>query len=864
MTLAAGTKVGAYEIVGPLGAGGMGEAYRARDPRLGREVAIKVLPEDFLEGEERKARFEREAKLLAALNHPNIAAVFTFEEIPGSASSSSLHILVMELVEGETLRQRLAQGALTVRKAVELGAQMARGLAAAHESGIVHRDFKPENVVLTADGRAKILDFGLAKQRSVEAEDDTKSPTMARATDPGTLLGTVGYMAPEQVRGLPADARSDIFAFGCVLFEMVTGRRAFKGDSAIETMNAILKEEPPEADLSSGRIPPDLDRLVRHCLEKNPAERFQSARDLAFDLDALGGTSVSGRALVPASSADRKRRLLPGAVVILLVGTAVAAYLAGRRADRAVGRSGVSYHPLTYTQQTIFNARFAPDGRTVVYSAARQGNTPDVFTARPEFPEGRPLGLHDVHLLAVSSRGDLALLTSARYLSHAVFQGTLARMPLEGGAPREVLENVREADWSPDGSSLAVIREISGKDRLEFPIGKILCETGGYLSDLRFSPRGDRIAFFEHPVKWDDRGLVAVVNLEGKKTVLADGYWGQEGLAWSSDGQEVLFSAANSPNAFHVVAVTLSGRRRTVLESAGSLTIHDVRADGRWLATRDDTLTAIPVLLPGEKAERDLAWLDGSDRPTLSGDGKALLFCEYGGDLGTNYATCLRRTDGSPVVRLGEGSAEDLSPDGKWALATVPVSPQQLMLYPTGAGESRRLDPGGIESYHSARFFSDGKSVLVSGHERGRASRCYVQGIADGKPRAVTPEGTTRGIPSPDGRMILVRASGSGLVLYPSAGGDGRAVPGTTPDDEPIRWSPDGSSILVFREGEIPLRVERLTLPGGRRSLVRTLAPADPTGVIGIGNPFLSSNEKSYAYRFTRTISHLFLVEGAQ
>jgi Tol biopolymer transport system component len=474
------------------------------------------------------------------------------------------------------------------------------------------------------------------------------------------------------------------------------------------------------------------------------------------------------------------------------------------------------------------------------------------------------MGLHDVHLLSISSRGDLALLTGARYLRHAVFQGTLARMPLEGGAPREVLENVREADWSPDGSSLAVIREIGGKDRLEFPIGKVLCETGGYLSDLRFSPRGDRIAFFEHPVKWDDRGLVDVVDLEGKKTALADGYWGQEGLAWSPDGQEVLFSAANAPNSYHVIAVTLSGHRRTALENAGSLTIHDVRADGRWLATRDDTLTTIPALLPGETAEKDLGWLDGSDRPMLSADGKTLLFSEYGGDLGTNYATCLRRTDGSPVVRLGEGSSEDLSPDGKWALATVPTSPQQLVLYPTGAGESRRLDPGGIESYDSARFFSDGKSVLVSGHEPGRAPRCYVQDLAGGKPRAVTPEGTTEGIPSPDARQILVRASGGGLVVYPSAGGEGRPVPGTTPDDEPIRWSLDGGSILVFREGEIPLRVERLTLPGGGRTLVRTLAPADLTGVIAIDSPFLSSNERSYAYSFTRTISHLFLVEGAR
>ena len=291
MSLVAGTKLGPYEILSPLGAGGMGEVYRAKDTRVDRTVAVKVLPEEFFEDEERRARFGREARTLASLNHPGIAHLYSFEEIPGSSPSSSRHLLVMELVEGESLRQRISEGALPVRKAVDLGAQMARGLAAAHENGIVHRDLKPENIVLTKDGRAKILDFGLAKQRTVTAGEDTKSPTLAKATDAGTLLGTVGYMAPEQVRGQPADARSDIFAFGCVLFEMLTGKRAFKGESAVETMNAILKEESPEPDVGGAKIPPDLDRLVRHCLEKNPAERFQSARDLAFDLESLAGIS---------------------------------------------------------------------------------------------------------------------------------------------------------------------------------------------------------------------------------------------------------------------------------------------------------------------------------------------------------------------------------------------------------------------------------------------------------------------------------------------------------------------------------------------------------------------------------------------
>ena len=862
--IAAGTKLGPYEILDKLGAGGMGEVYRAKDTRVDRTVAVKVLPEEFFEGEERRQRFEREAKLLASLNHPGIATLYSFEEIPGSSSSSvSRHLLVMELVEGETMRQRLSQGALPVRKAVDLGAQIARGLAAAHESGIVHRDLKPENIILTADGRAKILDFGLAKQRAIAAGDDTKSPTMAKATDAGTLLGTVGYMAPEQVRGQAADARSDIFAFGCVLLEMLTGKRAFKGDSAIETMNAILKEEPAEPDVSGAKIPSELDRLVRHCLEKNPAERFQSARDLAFDLDALAGSSATGRAL-STSSPRGGRRWAPAAGLALCALAVAASYAVGHvRGRRSIG-AVASFAQLTFRQEPIFKARLAPDGKTVVYSAAPSGNAPTIFSLRSDYPGASPRSLGAGQLLSISSRGDLAILTRSRYIGHSLFEGTLARMPLEGGAPREILDGVREADWSPDGAELAVIRDVGGKDRLEFPAGKILAETGGYFSDPRFSPRGDRIAFFEHPFKYDDRGQVAMVDLAGKKAVLSEGYWGEEGLAWSPAGDEVMFSAGNAYNNFRVYAVSTAGKRRVALESAGGLTIHDIRADGRWLTTRDDFFREMQVLAPGQSHERDLSWLDLSDPAALTGDGKTLLFMEESGSVGVNYAVCLRQTDGSPVVRLGEGAANDLSGDGRWALANVPTTPPQLMLYPTGAGEPRKLERGGLLSYESAQFFPDGKRVLACGPEDGKGVRCYVQDIAGGKPRPVTPEGTSQGFVSPDGRMILVKASGGALALYPVDGGEVRPVAGATPDDAVIRWSADGRSLLVSRRGEVPARIERLDVATGRREPVRTIGPTDLAGVLSVG-PFAFSNDgKSYAYACRRTSSHLFLVEGAR
>jgi len=837
----------------------MGEVYRAKDSRLGRDVAIKVLPSSFSADPDRLRRFEQEARAAGILNHPNITAVHDIGTHEGAP------YVVSELLEGETLRTALSGGKLSQRKAIDYALQIAHGLAAAHAKGIVHRDLKPENLFVLRDGRVKILDFGLAKLTHIEVEPGATSlPTATGGTEPGVVLGTLGYMSPEQVKGKPADARSDIFSFGAILYEMLSGKRAFHCDSAAETMSAILREEPPDLSVTNQSISPGLERIVRHAIEKNPEQRFHSAHDVAFALEALSGLSASGLQPAPAPSTGKKFRLLPAAVAVLLVLTAALAYFVGRRAANASRPGGASFQQLTFSQQSIFNARFAPDGRTIVYSAALKGNTPELFTVRPDFPEARSLGQRGAHLLSVSSRGELALLTGAHYMGHNVYQGTLARMPLEGGAPRDVLENVREADWSPDGASLAVIREIGGKDRLEFPVGKVLCETGGYVSDLRFSPRGDRIAFFEHPAKWDDRGGVAVVDLQGKKTVLADGFWGEEGLAWSSDGREVVFSAGNAYSAFSVLAVTLSGRRRTALESAGGLTIHDVRPDGRWLATRDDFLQGMPVLLAAQTTERDLSWLDLSDRPMLSADGKTIVFTEQSGSLGANYAVCLRRTDGSPVTRLGEGTPTDLSPDGKWALAIVPTSPQQLMLYPTGAGEARRLDRGGIESYGSAVFFPDGRSVLVCGHEPGHAPRCYVQEIVGGKPRAVTPEGTARGILSPDARQILVKASGGGLVLYPAGGGEGRPVPGTTPDEHAIRWSREGGSLLVSRESDVPLRIERIALPGGRRDSVRTVGPTDLGGVTSVSSPFFAEDEKSYAYVFSRTISHLFLVEGAR
>src|ERR1700687_1827926 len=303
MALPSGTNIGPYEILSPLGAGGMGEVYRAKDSRLGRDVALKILPESFSRDADRLRRFEQEARAVAALNHPNILAIHDIGEQGGSP------FLVSELLEGESLRAVLDRGALPQRKAIDWARQIAHGLAAAHEKGIVHRDLKPENIFVTKDGRVKILDFGLAKlTHQEEGGQATNVPTASAGTEPGVVLGTLAYMSPEQVKGKHADSRSDIFSFGAILYEMLSGQRAFHGDSAAETMSAILREDPPDLSVTNQSISPGLERIVRHCIEKNPEQRFHSAHDVAFALEALSGLAASGAPAAGAAATGRASR----------------------------------------------------------------------------------------------------------------------------------------------------------------------------------------------------------------------------------------------------------------------------------------------------------------------------------------------------------------------------------------------------------------------------------------------------------------------------------------------------------------------------------------------------------------------------
>src|SRR5271169_591038 len=577
MALTSGTKLGPYEIQSLLGAGGMGEVYRAHDSRLNRTVAIKVLPASFSADRDRLQRFAQEARAAAALNHPNILSIFDIGEEQGAP------YVVSELLEGETLRERLRNGALPIRRAVDYALQVARGLAAAHDKGIVHRDLKPENLFLTSDGRVKILDFGLAKLTRPEAHDGSgDAPTVQVATEAGVVMGTAGYMSPEQVRGKPADHRSDIFSFGTILYEMISGKRAFHGETAADTMSAILKEETPELSETARNVPPGLERIVRHCLEKHPVQRFQSAGDLAFDLEALTELSAASKsgaqASVQAAKTGASRRLLLAAAA----GVALAAAMLGL--GWWLGRGSASSPPAEYQQITfrtgsIGNARFTPDG-SVVYTATWEGGENQLYLARTDDTGSRELGLKNAELLSISKSGELAIRLNTVFYPGYARAGTLARVPLGGGTPREVLENVQDADWASSGESLAVVRFVPENQhwRLEYPIGKVVFDSINWISHPKISPDGKRIAFSDHENPGgDDEGSVAVVDMDGHEKKLASGWSSVQGVQWSPAGDEIWFTASDTGSAQNLRGVSLAGKLRTITNVPGGMWLQDLR-----------------------------------------------------------------------------------------------------------------------------------------------------------------------------------------------------------------------------------------------------------------------------------------------
>jgi serine/threonine protein kinase/dipeptidyl aminopeptidase/acylaminoacyl peptidase len=866
--LSPGSRLGPYEVRSALGRGGMGEVYRAHDARLHRDVALKVLPQSVSRNPDRLRRFELEARAAAALNHPNILAVFDIGNADGTP------YIVSELLEGETLREHVSRGPLPVRKALELAAQVARGLAAAHEKGIVHRDLKPENVFVTRDGAAKILDFGLVKLVGSVAESvtDVKRvgvPTVTpTATSPvtaaGLVLGTVGYMSPEQVRGLPADHRSDVFSLGAVLYEMLAGRRPFHGETPADTLTAILSAEPSEAPLFELHVPAPVVRIVARCLEKAVTARFQSAQDLAFALDALSGSNASAAAAPVGVTSPRTPRI---AIAMVLGFVAIAAgIVVGRLSAPSPVFPEPTFEPRTFEPQLVFNGRFMPDGRTVVFSAALEGNSPRLFVSRPEGATPLVFGPPATHLLSVSSKGELALLTAAVYITQRLFRGTLARMPIDG-APRAWQENVRDADWSPDGSTLAVVRDLGLADQVEYPLGTVLYRTQGYVSDVRVSPDGRRVAFLDHPARFDNRGSLKIVNGAGDVQTASREFGGTEGVAWTADGSAVMVGVSDSGfQGFAVRAFTSNGETVPRLSLAGAgLFMLDASRDGVRLVTRNDDVASMRARLPGESTEREFPWLGAISHAgaSLSRDGRLVLFGDESPSAGPNYAVQVRPTDGSLAVRLGDGQPAAFSPDASRVLATV-FSPQpHAVVYPVGPGEAIPLGLGPLELAAGRGWFPDGRRVVVCGNERSRPFRCYSQDLMGGVPQPLTPDNVDVSAISPDGTGLAVVVPGRAPALYDVRERALRPVSGTGPDDVVLAWSKDARSVFVQRRPSLPARVERVDLATGRRTIVSETSLPDRAGLMRLTISDVSKDGQSYVYTYWKRTSRLYVVKDA-
>ena len=875
MALTAGTKLGPHEIQSLIGSGGMGEVYRAHDSRLNRIVAIKILPTSYSADAERLQRFVQEARAAAALNHPNILSIFDIGEERGAP------YIVSELLEGQTLRERIRSGPLSSRKAIDYALQVARGLAAAHEKGIVHRDLKPENLFLTHDDRVKILDFGLAKLTRPETDGDADAATVQINTEPGQIMGTVGYMAPEQVRGKPADHRSDIFSFGSILYEMLSGQRAFRGESPADTMSAILKDEPAELSETARNVPPALERMVRHCLEKNPAQRFQSAGDLAFNLEALTDTSalgsVAGKAgaaaiaesgIAETATAQKKEtaprgklRKLAGALLL-----AAAMLGVGWWWGRGSGRAPLAeYQPVTFRAGSIGNARFTSDG-SIVYSASWDGGASQLYMGRTDDPGSRELGIKDAELLAISKSGELAVRLNSVSLGGWMQTGTLARIPMSGGTPREVLDNVEDADWAADGETMAVVRYVPENRhwRLEYPIGKILVDGANWISHPKISPDGKRIAFDDHQhAIGDDEGSVAAIDSDGKgkEKILSSGWTALQGILWSPTGNEIWFTSTRGGTATNPRAVTLSGKVRTITNVPEGMWLEDMRGGAVLIVTHHRSV-GIRGMSPGGKEERELGWLDYSVLDGLTLDGRKVLFEESGSGGGPNYTVFVRDSDGSPPVRIGEGMGLAISPDAKWVI-TQPANGGALRMVPTGAGEARQLTHDNV-NYQKARWLFGGKELLAIGVEPGHGARDYLITVSSGDSKAVTPEGVVGVIPGPDGRSTAVLGPDGKWGILPLDGGGLRPIPALDSNYHVTGWSPDGASVFAVPtlQHDRTGKVYRVNVMTGKMELSKTIGDGLPAGTVSMGGTYMPADGGAYAYRYQQTLSQVYVVRG--
>ena len=847
MPLQTGDRIGRYVIHSLIGVGGMGEVYKAHDPQLNRDVAIKMLTGDTADDAGLRQRFEVEARAASTINHPNIVAVYDFGEQYG------LLYIVWELVTGKTLRGIK----FSARQTAEFGAQIADGLAAAHAAGIVHRDLKPENILITDDGRAKVLDFGLAKRTGtafgVRGGDE---PTAHTQTQPGMMMGTIGYMSPEQIKSKDVDARSDIFSVGLVFYEMIAGHRAFQGDSAITVLNGILTQEPP--DLGPD-IPVALRQIISHCIEKNPDFRFQSARDLQFSLRSLTANTV-GASGVHLSLGEQetplyKRRGFLGAVAGGAMASA-GAFFGGRMLSSGVG-SHPTFLPLTSQRGFVSSARF--NGSGIAYSAGWRGAPQDIFTLSPNADgPATSAGLARAELFSVSSKGEFAVAANTRSeLAGPV--GSLARWSPGGGAPQTVADNVAAAEWDPKGVDLAVVRTTGNVRRLEYPSGKTLVETAGWIRRPRFSPDGQSIAFIESSVD-DQMSRVSLVDLAGKRTELATGA-SITGLAWPAGGKEVWFSSSTLGPAGMIEAASTAGvaKARVVHSSATQCSLEDVAADGRALVISFNESIDALAFKGNEPRPAPLSWLESSSPRALSADGSLLVFTEASG---SNLSVVVRKADGSaPPTRLGDGEALAVSDNGQRVLALLHVKPAPQYVVYSIDGSSSNIAAGPAQS-KNALFHPDGKRIVFQSG-RGPDDQLWLRDLDQGQAQSISTQGVSMNGPavSPDGQFVAATTPDGKLTLFLVERGAARPVQAALPTDRLVQWSRDSKSIYVYNPYQLPARIERLDLASGKRELLREFPVGDASGVRRY-DAIMSADLTTVVLVLRRQLGVLELVQG--
>jgi len=849
-----------YAIEREVGEGGMATVYLAEDLKHQRQVAIKVLKPELAAvlGAE---RFIQEITTTAQLQHPHILPLFD------SGTADGFLFYVMPYIEGETLRDKLnRETQLGVEEAVRITREVADALDYAHRHGVIHRDIKPENILLH-DGRPMVADFGIALAVSAAAG--------GRMTETGMSLGTPHYMSPEQATAdKEITGRSDVYSLASALYEMLTGDPPHVGSSAQQIIVKIIADEARPVGEVRKSVPANVAAAVSKALEKLPADRFESAKafaDALADPHFTTARAQSAGLRTPAGARGLRWWIRSpwswGTVAVAAV------TLAAVLTRRAAPASPPWFTARTFDSRSIFNARFMPDGQTIVFSGLPDvGTVSRVYVIRPDHPDPVPFGPDSTHLLNVSKTGQLAVLTHASYLrSHRLFTGTLATFSLGGEAPHEVTTGVREADWSPDGKSMAVIRDSSGTDLLEYPVGTVLVRSQGYLSDPRISPDGDAIAYLRHPNRFDDRGFAVIADRTGRTLARSGDFQGVEGVAWRPDGKSVFYSAAGGGGTgvatFAVRELDRSGRDDWALSGPGGLTVQDVSPQGRVLLTDDRQIMSVVGRGPGAAEETDMGVRNWSQRPVLSGDGRHLAYSDAGSMGGTDYSLLWRKTGSSPLVRLGAGTPMAVAPGDGLVLAGLPTTPAKLMLYPTGPGSARRIDSAQFQTvdFQSSDVRVAGRDTIVffCATEPRQSERCYVDSLSHGSPIAVTPPGTPQAMLSPDGRMVLADV-GDSMAIYPLDGGAPRRARGVRPGDVLIRWSPEGREVWVWtnKSSASSLEFDRVDPVTGARAPLLSIVPRELAGVRAFERPTLADDPHVYAYNEFLYTSLLYTVDG--